>query len=328
MHLAISLKDFIFISISVFTFSLYNIYAKRFTQNRMALLFWVTNLTYAGFIITYVIRNFLLGQDPHAFHELLFTFTLINIPLYLLMGIAFVTSLWIFNWLLNHFDISLVFAMSQVSLLFTTLGYLTLGDSLKWSTVIAITLVFVGALISSFKEINWRNPLASLAHVPPKLFWGSIIQGLLATTVALITFIITQETKATQLIMHTLKHTYSMPFSFFNPFYLNVGVRFFYVLIFIFYVWHSKQGIKSVFAILKQHGLFITLIGTLNFISSFMYQEAYLYTADKNVLSALTKLTVPTLLILSTVMLHEKLTTPKIIGATLIVIGGLIATFF
>lgn len=317
--------DFMALSATIITYSLYKISLKKFDKDKMLLLFWVNNFAYIGFVALFFFRVYALEHSPHAWHKMLFSFTAINIPLYFLMALSFVASLYILNLLLNKYEVSLIIALTQISLLFTATAYVLLGDPLSWSAIIGITMVFTGAIISSFHKIDWKHPLAPLKKIPKPLLIGATIESALLAIVSIITYICTEETTTTSSIMHFLKHVHSMPFSFTNPFYFNVGVRFFIVLIFIGYLWYSKQTWRSSVTLLKENTGFIVVTSLLYFAYAYSYQEAYLLTPNKSVFAALTKFTIPMALLMSVTLLKEPIKLPKIIGAAFIVAGGLVA---
>ena len=66
------------------------------------------------------------------------------------------------------------------------------------------------------------------------------------------------------------------------------------------------------------------------FFTSFIitYNSAFLLFQDKSILIAISKITVPITLLISYWILKEKITQPKIIGTTLIMIGALLNFIF
>ncbi len=54
------------------------------------------------------------------------------------------------------------------------------------------------------------------------------------------------------------------------------------------------------------------------------YHNAFFMLEDKNIVTALSKLSIPMILIIGNIFLKEKITLPKIVGCGIIVAGGLI----
>ncbi len=117
-----------YLLLSVATYSLYAIGLKPFKE-RIILFFWVNVFAYVGYLELYFIKDSLLANDLHPFKHLLFDFTLTNIPFYLVMACAWVGSLLILNHLLDHYDVSLVMPVTEISIVFTTIGYIALGTN-------------------------------------------------------------------------------------------------------------------------------------------------------------------------------------------------------
>ncbi len=323
----VAYADIILILISAFTFGLYSIFIKKISLEKLLIiLFWVHTITYLGFFSVYLFRKFFLEHDVYAIEQLIHEFTIINAPLYILMGLSFLGSFIILNKLIVQYDVSKVLAFAQISILFTVIGYIILGDPFSWSSLIGAFIVSIGAVVSAFDTFHFPNILKPLFEIPKKLWIGILCEALLLSLAAFITFILTQKTAVDQFVMDSLKHVF--PFSFHNPFYFNLGARFFIMAIFLIYLYKVKKHGKLIITTLKENLWSILLISFAYFVSAYTYQDAYRLTTDKNVLAALSKLSIPIVLALSTLMLGEKLTAPKIVGSLLIILGGLVVLFF
>ena len=314
---------------TVLTFSFYNIFIKQFPK-RMILLFWVEIITYICFASLFLAQKYIFDYDVSAMEDLIYDFTYTNAPFYILMALAFVGSLLFLDYLLKHFEISLITPLSQVSLLFIAAGYLLMGDPLNWIVILSVIIVFVGAIISSFKKFYFPNPLIEFKNLSWKLIKGTLFYSLLLTITAIITYLVTQQTDQTRAIMewtkHSFKYLHPFPFQFYTPFYFNLGIRFFIMLFFIIsFFFVEEKHIKEPFISLKKHFWFILKTGFVYFLSVYTYQHAYMYIADKNVLGAMSKLAIPTILVLSMIHVKEKITAPKVVGSILILLGSSIA---
>ena len=316
------------IGATVFAFSLYNIYLKEYPK-RLVLLFWVEIVTYSCFAFIFFVKKYLFEHDVAALEKLMFDFTYTNAPLYFLMALSFVGSLILLHFLLKDFDISLVTPLSQISLLFTTIGYILLGDPFNPLVLLSVCIIFLGALISSLSKIAWPNPFSEFKNLSIPLISWTVVYALLITTTALITYQVIQITPQTEIIQswlsNSVKVLHSFPFHFYNPFYFNVGVRFFIMFFFILaFFFFDEHSFKDPFTVIKKDFWLIIKISIIYFISAYCYQYAYAMISDKNILGALNKLAIPTILVLSMYLLGEKPTPPKIIGSLVIVGGGLL----
>ena len=145
----------------------------------------------------------------------------------------------------------------------------------------------------------------------------------------LITFLCTHKTATTIGIFSwltiTFKNIYDVPFSFHHPFYYTVGVRFFITVIFLLYLFMYKKYRTEIITHPFTNGKYTLTVSAIFLMAIVSYQMAYQEIPDKNILVALRKLTIPTILAISYYTLGEKITKPKIIGCVIIVIGGMLS---
>ena len=321
----VSFYDLVLIFISLTSFSIYSILIKKH-QHKMVLMFWANLITYLGFLCAFFIKKLFLPDHNIvvAIKELIFKFTYTNMPLYFLMGIIFVASLIVLQKLFENYDISVVMSLTQISVLLTAIGYLILGDPLYLPSLIGIAIICLGSLISAFKSIFKHSIAHNIRNIPKKLLSGAFIESLLLTGAALITYQCTQQTNITEWIMSSLKHIHSIPFSHLNPFFFNIGVRFFITVTFLIYLYlYEKKG-HMILNMMKNEPLKIISAGLVYFTACYTYQMAYLLTSNKNFLAVTMKLGIPVTLLFGLLFLNEKITPPKAIGTVLILFGGLL----
>ena len=313
------------IFLTVITTAFYNIFLKQY-KDRLVLLFWVEIFTYIWYLLALFFKKHILGHDTSDTHKMIFDLTYTNLPLYLLMALCFVSSLIFLNHLLKKYEISLVIPLSQISLLIAASGYILLGDPFQPAVLIGICIICFGAFLSSLTRFSLKD----LNKISGKLILDMFLYATLVALTLIITYQTTQQTHQTQMIQQwfadSFKSLHTFHFYFYNPFYFNIGVRFFIMLFFIiaFYVF-EKKTFKEPFIGLKKHPWFIIKTSLVYFASLISYYYAYNEMINKNILSGLFKLTIPTILILSILIIKEKAHLPKIIGAIIIVLGGAIA---
>lgn len=317
--------------ISVVTYALYAIGLKPFKE-RMVLFFWINIFSYLSYLGFYFFTTVIQEHEPNPIYKLLNEFTFTNVPFYLLMACMWVGSLIILNHLLDNYDVSLVIPVTEVSILFCTLGYIALGTKFVWVSLIGVLVVFIGAVLSAFDKLSLKNPLGPLMKIPHALIIGGTLEAFLSSGSKWITFICTHQTAVTLGIHHWINnlflHIYKMPFSFRNPFYYNVGVRFFIGVVFLAYMILVRNKRWIILQTLRAHLLYILGMSILFTLSIVTYHAAFFILEDKQVLTALSKLSIPLILIIGKIALKEKITPPKIAGCILIVAGGLISFIF
>jgi drug/metabolite transporter (DMT)-like permease len=315
-----------FCFISIFTYALYMVALKP-VKHRMLTLFWLNTISYIGYISIFFVRKLHFEHDVKALEQLLFTFTFSNIPLYILVACCFVSSLALLNYLMNRFEISLIIPVTEVSILFTTLGYIALGNPSSPLVLIGVCIIFAGSIISGLTTLSLSNPLKDFKKISHTLMIGGILQAAFESSVMLITFLCTHKTAVTKEIITwlniTFKNIYDVPFSFHQPFYYTIGVRFFITIFFLLYLLIYKKYRLEIITHPFKNAWYMLSVSAIFLITIISYHEAYQGFADKNVFIALRKLSIPTILFISYYLLNEKITRPKIIGCLIIVFGGM-----
>lgn len=313
---------------SATAYSFYAISLKPFKE-RIILFFWVNIFVYLAYLSIYFFRTVILEYQPHPLHNLLFEFTFTNIPFYILTSCFWVGTLLMLNYLLEQFEVSLVMPVTEISILFILLGYIILGAKFSVLSLIGVTIVFIGAIISAFDKLSMTDPLGPLKAIPVALLCGGIIESLLESGTSWIAFICTHETAQTIGIHNWMNnmfmHIHHLPFSFHNPFYYNVGVRFFIALIFLSYIIIIKNTREKLLSTLFENKAYILIVGTFFATSVICYHTAFFILEDKSILTALTKLSIPMILVIGYFYLQEKITAPKIAGCALIIGGGIVS---
>lgn len=313
---------------SIIAYSIYMVALKP-VKNRILTLFWINFIAYLGYIALYFVRKLHFEHDVRALEQLLFTFTLSNVPLYILMACLFVGAFVLLSYLMDHFEISLITPVTEISILFTTIGYLLLGNPFSWIVILSVSIIFIGAIISGMQTFSLANPFKDLKRIPQALIFGGSLQAFFESGAMLITFLCTHQTATNKAIFNFLtiafKNIYDVPFSFHQPFYYNVGVRFFIFTIFLLYLLIHKKYRMEIITHPFENARTTLIISGIFLISIISYQQAYQNIPDKNVLVALRKLTIPTILLISYYGLNEQITRPKVIGCIIIVLGGMLS---
>lgn len=312
-------------------YSSYAINIKRST-NRIIVFFWVNIVTYLCYLTLFFVKDAILLKDRHPIEHLIHEFTLTNAPFYLLMACFWVGSLIVLDYLFTHYEVSRVTPALHIGIIISTFGYMLLGKSFSNGELVGVFTIFIGAYISTYKDFSLKSLYTPLQRVAPLLLVAVIIETLLVSGSQWITFICTQKTIITEEIQswaqHISHHIHGLPFGFHNPFYYNVGVRFFIVVVFISYILLFTDDRKKIVLVLRNQ------FGQILFVSFcfagfiLTYYSAFFLFQDKDMLSAISKLGIPATLIAGHFVLKEKITQPKIVGTGFILIGGLLNLIF
>ena len=323
--MSITYVDIIYILVSILSFVWYKVFLKKFSNQTglvMIGLFWINFLAYIFYVLIYLARKFILEHDIMAVEELLHEFTFYNAPLYLITGLSFVGSTIIYARLIQKYEISRVIPFANLSLILTEIGYIILGDQFNSTEFLGITVISLGSLITGLNSLSVTHFIRNLKKIPKDFLWGIAAESILKSITAICTFFLTQRTQVSERVMSSLRHIF--PFEFHNPFYTNLGVRFFIMLSFFFYIHRHTEYTGKIIPTLHKYWYVLLILSILFLISAYAHNIAYALTPDKTIIAALSKLNAPFILCFAYMILKEKITIPKAIGTALITIGGLI----
>jgi uncharacterized membrane protein len=232
--------------------------------------------------------------------------------------------------LLDGYDLSLVIPISQFGILLASAGYIALGDPFQWSLLIGILIVCLGSFVLSISAANEHLSLrmfSEFRHIPGKLWTLVLGEALCFTTSAVVSCLGIKETAHTDAIMNSLKRLHLGPIAFHSAFFFNVGQQLFSVIIFAIYILSRKKYRTVMFSPLITSTKYLTWAALAYILAEYTYFIAFTITHETSILLALDNLSIPITLIFSYFFLKEQISENKLLGASLIVIGGLIAAF-
>jgi len=322
MHFEVTFVDALFITIAIVAYAIYQTMMKRFSfLVSLIILFWLHTISYFSYIAVYFFRKFILNHDVYAFRELMYNFTLYNAPLYLILGICFTGSLVIYRNLLKDYEISFILPFSYISIMFTSIAYYLLGEPFNTMEALSVLIICCGALVIGLDK-TVRHGKETFPFFQYSLLVQIILYGIFKAVTAVIIFLITQKTGIQQVIKTGLQHMF--PFSEYDSFYADLGTRFFMMLCLFIFIHHQVPYRKKMVPTLKKHWKFLLPLSLVFLITTYAYQVAYFLTPDKTVLAGVSKFNVPVILIMGYKILKEQMTLPKIVGAMIIVLGGVV----
>lgn len=319
----------IIIGISTIFLSIFYLLLNKAPKNTMIIYFWLHVLSYIGFSFLFFFKEKFIHFDTTALKQLIFDTSYYNMPLYLLSGACVVGTYAIFDLLMKSYSISLILALSQISLILTTVGYILLGDKITIISSIGIIIIFIGSILSGCKSFSLANPLESFKEIDKKLFVWSIIKAILFSATILITYVcISFYNETTKAILHTLtKHLRFIPCMPIAPIHFNIGAQFAtFILMFLFIIYHLKAS-KTIIPTLKNNYRLIFALAFLYVLETYFYYEAYDLIENKNLITAISQLYLPLTFIGSVVLYKEKSSSAEWIGMGIIIIGTIITVF-
>lgn len=315
------------ILISILSLCFYNVLIKNF-PDKLILIFWINLLSYMCFLGIYYFRVSILNHDPMALHELIFDYTFQDIPLYIIIAASFLGYMIVSEKLLDSYDLSLVIPISQLGILLASAGYILLGDPFNWSLLFGLSVLCAGTFVvslSSISQTSGESFLFRLKKIPKKLVILALIQALLFVISAMVNYLGTKKTVHTEAIIHSMRHLHMGPVTFHNAFYFNIGQQFFSVIIATIYVLLRKKYRRTMMTPIINRPKYLLMAVLIYVIAECTYFVAFMITKDTTILLALDNLSIPVILLFSFLILKEGLDKDKVIGSSLIVIGGVIS---
>ena len=306
----------------------YKIVVKTF-KDKLIIFFWATCFLYLGYLgYAFILESF-FKQHSDPFRELLFKYTFVNIPFYMGIALTSVLTLVIFAYLLEHYDLSLVSPILKVNMLITTAGYLIFGQPFYLYPFLGVIIAFFGAVVSVWPSPVPKKLVDFKKRFPFSLLGLAIVAACLKSISKILIYLVIQKTPVTlklqTLINHFSSSSHALDLTFVHPFEYNVGVRFFITVFFLIYIVFIKKLGKKSLIVLRQHFWKIIGVSSILLAETVIYFTAYGIIQDKIIISPVTKLSLPLILIMAHFILNEKITRQKVIGYTIIILGSSVA---
>jgi len=158
-----------------------------------------------------------------------------------------------------------------------------------------------------------------------KLWLLTLVQAGFFILSATMTYLGTKETVRTEMIMAMVRRMHMGPVSFHSAFYFNLGQQFFSITISTIYILARKKYRDELLLPIEKNLKYLLIVVLSYFIATYAYFIAFTMTKDTTILLGLDNLSIPITLLFAFLILKEKLSSTKIWGSALIVLGGVIA---
>jgi drug/metabolite transporter (DMT)-like permease len=230
--------------------------------------------------------------------------------------------------LLEGYDLSLVIPISQFGVLLASAGYIALGDPFQWSLLVGIVILCLGTFIlplsATAKPLS-VSMFAEFRRIPSSLWLLDVLQALCFTVSAVVSYLGTKETVRTHTLMDALNRLHLGPIAFHGSFYFNLGQQVYSIAIFLVYILVRKKYRREIFSPLTTSVKYLLLVVLAYIAAEYAYFSAFTVTSNSTILLVLDNLSIPITLSFSYFLLKEQIDQIKLIGSSLIVLGGLIA---
>ncbi len=315
---------------SVVLINLYSVAVKRI-PNKLVLFFWTNLLTYVGFLVIYFLQALAGTGAAAAAADLVFRYTLAQAPLYLVYAGAFVGTMLVFQKLLDGYDLSLVMPLSQFSILFITLGYLTLGVSPRWQEILGLLILSPGVVVVSLPPDALASPALTVARlrvISGRLWALVVLLAALTTLTALVSYVGTKTTAQTEALAGAVEGALHVQVFFLDPFHFALGSGFFSVLAFLAFLLARNEDRSVLLPAIRRDGPAYFLVSLMSLGAHLAYLQAFAAAPDPTILLVIDKMSIPLVLVFSALMLKERMTTPKVAGSALILGGGTLVALY
>ena len=316
----------------IFSYIFFNIQMKKSNDKTFSCL--------AAFILSsiifccafFILETIITGSLYSSFLKIGNLFTN-NLLLYTFESISLLVITIIFSSLLARYPLSEVMLVLQLGVPLGALGYYFVGNITTLQQFIGIIIITVGALVSGFKKFEFPNIFKPLLSIPFSLFVLVILRSCIKAIAKVVVFIASQQTKTTLTIHHFIDDFTDfsggiMQANFESAIEFTVGWSPFVIFVFFIYLLQKEQfSFPQMIKKSKEDFLPILIGGACLAFYTALYYYVFQTIPHKSVLSALSKFKIPFTIIIASVFLKEKITLPKKVAATLIVIGGLLAAF-
>lgn len=248
---------------------------------------------------------------------------------YVLKSCFFFIQSSILAYLLSLHPLSSVMLILQLGVLVTSIQYYFLGDILQSYQIVGIGIVCVGSIISGFKKFTYPNIFKPLASISLSLYGLGLLKVLFHSVNKSFLFIATNktpETLAFHKALDSMPLVQDFPTVFYTTLDYRIGLTPFMIFGFLIYMGiFYRVSPPKLWSYFTSHTLLVC-IGTLSYFSFlYLYVTAFGMVENKTLMIALNKFQIPFTLIGAAMFLKEKISIPNIVGACLIIGGGILS---
>lgn len=317
----------ILVGIAMMLLTIYFLLLNQVSKHVLTIYFWIHAFTYIAISTLFIFEDYLISFNTDPLKAIAFDFTYTNFPLYFLSSLCLIGSYILFDYLAQRHDVAKIIALSQISMIISTIGYHFLGDRMTVTSVMCITIIITGALISGLTRFSLRHPIASLKEYDRRLVVWSILNAWLIAIPELITYLCTaHQDPTTQHILKMLtKHTHGIPFMTVIPLYMNIGIQCFNMALLFSWIRHTTKQRHELLITIKTYKKLLIILAALHVGYVYCYYTAFDSIENKNIISSIIQLYLPLTMLGSTVIFHQKWNKFEAVGMSIIAVGAMIS---
>jgi len=306
--------------------TVYFLLLNQVSKHVLRVYFWIHLLTYSAIATLFIFEDTFIRFDPNPLKTIIFDFTVTNFPLYLLSAICLIGSYILFDYLAQHHNLSKIVALSQMSVVVSTIGYSLLGDRTNLISIVGTCIIVIGALISGLTRLSIFHPIASLKEYDKSLVFWSMLNACLIAMPELITYLCTAHYDPTtkELLKALTKHTHGIPFATVIPLYMNVGVQCFNMILLLMWIWHTSKKHLNLKLFVFSHKKLVLTLAALHIGYIYCYYSVFDMIENKNIITGIVQLYMPLTMIGGALLYRQHWNKFEIIGMSIITIGTII----
>jgi len=317
----------ILVSIAMMLLTIYFLLLNQVSRHVLTIYFWIHAFTYIAISTFFIFESYLASFNADPLKAIAFDFTYTNFPLYFLSSFCLIGSYVLFDYLAQRYDVAKIIALSQISIIISTIGYHFLGDRMTLISVICMIIIITGALISGLTRLSIKHPIASLRVYDRHLVVWSMLNACFIAIPELTTYLCTaHQDPTTQYILKMLtKHTHGIPFMAVIPLYMNIGVQCFNMILLFSWIRYTTRQRHELAITIKQYKKLLIILALLHVGYVYCYYTAFDHIENKNIISSIIQLYLPLTMIGSTIIFHQKWNKFEAVGMSIIAIGTMIS---
>ncbi len=297
------------------------------SKHLLTVYFWIHLATYIGINIIFLAQGYQASSDADPLTVIALDFTYTNFPLYLLSSACLIGSYIVLNYMSKRYAIAKIVALSQLSIIVSTIGYHFLGDRMTAVSVTSLCIIICGSFISGLTFFSFKHVGRIVKEYDRHLLGWSILVAFLIAIPELVTYLCTaHHSPTTRLILKMLtKHARGIPFTTVIPLYMNIGVQFFNMVLLLLWIVKTMTGKHELRDTLHIYartigGLVLIHVGYI-----YCYYTAFSAIENKNIISAIIQMYLPLTMVISVFFLRQKWNTYEMVGMSLIAMGSLLS---
>lgn len=305
----------------------YFLVMNQVSKHVLTIYFWIHLFTYAAVSTLYIFEKSLVSFNTAPLKAIAFDFTYTNFPLYFLSSFCLIASYILFDYLAQRHNVAKIIALSQISIIISTVGYHFLGDKMTLISVICMAIIIIGALISGLTRLSIKHPIASLKEYDRELVVWSMLNAWFIAIPELITYLCTahQDPTTKEILKLLTKHTHGIPFMTVIPLYMNIGIQCFNMILLFCWIRYTTKQRHELMITIKKYKKLLCVLALLHVGYVYCYFTAFDSIENKNIISSIIQFYLPLTMVGSTVIFHQKWNKFEAIGMSIIAVGAMLS---